>query len=275
LFERLFDDAALFPPGDTPMAVAVPAHRELQKRLRGLVGPFVVPARRLDQLMAELGDGAEFAISLIAPVHELPAAVARVAARPGLVLAAVEIPEVADAGEAGAACRAVTAAVRSGVDAAVEIPRTDRRDEVLDALTGSGYRVKLRTGGLRTELFPTPAELADTIGACVRRELAFKCTAGLHHAVRHADPATGFVHHGFLNILAGTQAICADDSAAGAALLAEQDPQVLADVVRGWSAEQVARVRASFTSFGTCSVAEPVADLVALGLLPAVAAVGA
>ena len=33
--------------------------------------------------------------------------------------------------------------------AAVEIPRTDARDEVLDALTGTGIRAKLRTGGTR------------------------------------------------------------------------------------------------------------------------------
>jgi hypothetical protein len=39
LFDGLFDDAALFPPGDAPMAVAVPAHRELRAHLGGLVGP--------------------------------------------------------------------------------------------------------------------------------------------------------------------------------------------------------------------------------------------
>ena len=43
LFDGLFDDAALFPPGDAPMAAAVPAHRELRERLGRLVGPFVVP----------------------------------------------------------------------------------------------------------------------------------------------------------------------------------------------------------------------------------------
>ena len=38
LFTGLFDDAALFPPGDAPMAAAVPAHRQLRARLGDLVG---------------------------------------------------------------------------------------------------------------------------------------------------------------------------------------------------------------------------------------------
>ena len=38
LFDGLFDDAALFPPGDAPMAAAVPAHRQLHERLGRLVG---------------------------------------------------------------------------------------------------------------------------------------------------------------------------------------------------------------------------------------------
>jgi hypothetical protein len=66
LFTGFFDDAALFPPGDAPMAVAVPAHRELRERLGDLVGPFVVPAARLGELTAHLGDGGPIDVSLIA-----------------------------------------------------------------------------------------------------------------------------------------------------------------------------------------------------------------
>ena len=57
LFAGLSDDAALFPPGDAPMATAVPAHRQLRAQLGGLVGHFVVPAVRLGELSEHLGDG--------------------------------------------------------------------------------------------------------------------------------------------------------------------------------------------------------------------------
>lgn len=267
LFDGFFDDAALFPPGDAPMAAAVPAHRELRARLGALVGPFVVPAGRLDELVARLGGGAPLGVSLIAPAADLPAAVARVTAEPGLALAAVEVPVAADAG--AAAVRTLDAVLPDGVPAAVEVPRTPARDGVLDALAAGRYRAKLRTGGLRAELFPPPAELAGTLSACVARDVAVKCTAGLHSAVRHRDPATGFEHHGFLNVLLACEALAAGTTeAAAAGLLAETDADVLLAAVRSWAPQREARARSVFTSFGTCSVLEPVADLVRLGLLP-------
>src|SRR4029453_7664497 len=66
-------------------------------------------------------------------------------------------------------------------------------------------------GGLAPELFPTPDELAAVICACRDRGLPFKLTAGLHNALRHTDPETGFTHHGFLNVLVA--ALSADDGA--------------------------------------------------------------
>jgi hypothetical protein len=269
LFDGLFDDAALFPPGDAPMAAAIPAHRGFRARLGGLVGPFIVPAGRLDELAAHLDDGPPFGISLIAAAADLPAAAARVAADPRLALAAIEVPTVADAAAAARAVRVLDEEISADVPAAVEVPRTAARDEVLDVLAGTRYRAKLRTGGLRADLFPSPAELAATLQACVARGVPVKCTAGLHHAVRHTDPATGFPHHGFLNLLTAAAALSSGDSAAGAAgWLGETDAGALVTAVRSWSVDRAARARAVFTSFGTCSVTEPVDDLVALGLLP-------
>jgi hypothetical protein len=57
LFDGLFDDAALCPPGDAPIPAAVPALRQLRTRLGGPAGPFVAPAVRLHQLGPELTRG--------------------------------------------------------------------------------------------------------------------------------------------------------------------------------------------------------------------------
>ncbi len=270
VFAGFFDDAALFPPGNAPMDVAVPAHRELRARLGDLVGPFVVPAARLDELTGHLGDREGFGVSLIASAADLPAATARVGGDPRLRLAAVEVPVVADAAAARDAVRVLGDVLPAGVPAAVELPRTGARDAVLDVLAGAGVRAKLRTGGLRAELFPDPAELTGTLAACVQRGVALKCTAGLHSAVRHSDPATGFAHHGFLNVLLAVGALAAGEPAVVAlGRLREADAGVVVSALRAWPAEQSAGARGVFTSFGTCSVLEPVDDLVALGLLPA------
>ena len=55
LFASLFDDAALFPPGDAPMAEAVPAHRlHRTSWYAGFVGPFICADTRLAELPADL-----------------------------------------------------------------------------------------------------------------------------------------------------------------------------------------------------------------------------
>jgi hypothetical protein len=51
-----------------------------------------------------------------------------------------------------------------------------------------------------------------------------------------------------------------------AALL--DDAAAVAAQVAGLSQQRLAAARASFTSFGTCSVAQPRDDLIRLGLLP-------
>ncbi len=259
LFAGLFDDAALFPPGNAPMAVAVPAHQRGLAAAHGhLLGPFVLPAARLSELRL---DGPPLDIALIAAPADLPAAAATITTNPGMRLVAVEAPVAADADQTRLAVRTMAATLTPDIARAIEIPRTDRRDEVLDVLAGTGCRAKLRTGGLRADLFPPAAELAGTIRACAERGIAFKCTAGLHHAIRHTDPATGFDHHGFLNVL-----LAAVDPSE--AQLRRTDAATMAAELRGWSPSDAARARSVFTSFGTCDIADPVHDLVRLGLLP-------
>nr|BFE64041.1 hypothetical protein GCM10020063_085670 [Dactylosporangium thailandense] len=138
--------------------------------------------------------------------------------------------------------------------------------DAIAALRAEGLPVaaKFRTGGLAAELFPSPSELAAVIIACRDRDLPFKLTAGLHHAVRHTDAETGLVHHGFVNILAAVLA-AADgaDPSDLAALLSSAEAHPLADRVR----PHLDRERPLWAGFGSCSVQDPVGDLVTLGLL--------
>ena len=101
----------------------------------------------------------------------------------------------------------------------------------------------------------------------VRRELPFKATAGLHRAIRNTAPGTGFEQHGFLNILLAVDAALGGAPVADlAAVLADRDAAGVAARVAGLGEERIAAARARFTSFGTCSIDEPLADLAALGL---------
>jgi hypothetical protein len=144
------------------------------------------------------------------------------------------------------------------------VPRDERRDDLFAELAGSPYLAKLRTGGIRADLYPSEAELAAAIASAVRHGVPFKATAGLHHAVRNTDPATGFEQHGFLNLLVATDAALAGAGLTElTALLAERDGARLAELVRAVSPS----TREVFRSFGTCHIGEPVTELADLGLL--------
>jgi hypothetical protein len=107
------------------------------------------------------------------------------------------------------------------------------------------------------------------ICACRDRKLPFKRTAGLHHAIRHTDPETGFIHHGFLNVLVATaQAVNHGAEVADvAATLGGTDPVPLIEATR----RLLDQTRPLWAGFGSCSVTDPVEDLSRLGLLPVAA----
>jgi hypothetical protein len=193
----------------------------------------------------------------------------RAAALPDVVVRAIELPAAptpAGVDEALAAVRA--AAIPEDVPVHLELAAAPERDAALHRLAGSGVRAKIRTGGTVAAAFPDEHGLATALTGCVHRGLAFKLTAGLHHAVRYTDPATGFEHHGFLNVLLAVAAALAGGDIAGvAAVLADRDGAALARAARGLTPASARSVRAAFVSFGTCSISEPVADLITLGLL--------
>ncbi|HYG94063.1 MAG TPA: hypothetical protein VD859_10795 [Nocardioides sp.] len=265
-FRRLVDDAAIFPPGLAPLPAAVVSHREhVRAPYAELVGPFVVDTVRLDDLR-DL-DAAGLEVSVVVPAPEQVAGVpARVRAA-GAVLAGLEA-KLGGEGAPADQVAVIAAAAPDDVPTYVEVPRPTSPDwpAVLEAVAEHGLRLKLRTGGTETAAFPSEDELASWIAAAAERGVPFKCTAGLHNAVRHTGSTTGFEHHGYLNVLLATaKAVAGADHAALVGTLAERDASTLAEALR--RTPEVARARSAFTSYGSCSIVEPYDDLVALGLL--------
>lgn len=257
LFRRLCDDAALFPPGNAALGSAVPQHLAYRDtEFAELVGPFVFPIPRLPELTSV---DAPLALSLTAPggPDTVATGIENARAVHGVSVVAVEvaIPTGTDLD----ALRTVD----PGIDIYVEIPRDSRRASILDVVDERGYRAKFRTGGITADLYPDESELAAAIHEVTRREISFKATAGLHHAVRNTADATGFEQHGYLNVLLAAQAALSGARVREIeTILAIRDPDVVAGHVATIDTER------AFLSFGTCSIREPLDDLISLGLIP-------
>jgi hypothetical protein len=280
----LVDDAAVFPPGNAELAEAVSAYlaRRSEEDWAAFVGPLVVGDRALPAL-ADLvpPDADPLPVTVVVSggaggLGPLP----RWFAGERLRLAGIEIA-LRDLDDLpGSARRVVAAAQQASYDLPEEVPVYVELPQLgaagapaqpgtgwlgaLDEVAMADLRGKLRTGGLEAHLFPSEEGLAAAIEALLDRELAFKCTAGLHRAVRHRADDTGFEHHGFLNVLLATRASLDGEDAVAA--LAERDPEAVAGRVRGLG-DAAARTRRWFTSFGCCGVADPWSDLVRLALV--------
>ncbi len=267
----LIDDAAVFPPGDLPVAAAVAAHREHRASEHGhLVGPFLIPVSRLGEVLDSL-DAAPSSdpldLVLVADSGLVEAAEARVLLLDDdrVLLAGLEVALPPDSAP-GDAAHAILDTLDFALPAAIEIPRAAGWRDALTVIAADGAeRAKFRTGGPTPAHHPGEAELADFVAAAVGLGVGFKLTAGLHRAVRHTDAVTGAEEHGFLNVLAATAAaLDGRDVAHVAAVLGERDAAPLLAIL---AHADPRAVRQRFTSFGSCSIDDPVADLHGLGIL--------
>jgi hypothetical protein len=287
------DDAAIFPPGDAPLPDAVSAHQEhLSFGHAELLGSFVISDVRLPDLLEVLrsssADHTPLPVSVVVTggAGAIEPAVRWAGDAPELDLRSVE---VALRGEDDLARNAkrVTTALGQLLDAGhltedtkvyVETPRVLGPEPssswlaALDEIAATDLRLKFRTGGVDADAFPTAHELATCIAAALDRELPFKCTAGLHKAVRHRDYKAferPVDQHGFLNVLLATR-VSLDGGPVGyvSTVLDESDASVVVDRCEDVREDGLASARRWFTSFGSCSVLEPLQDLVDLELLP-------
>ena len=279
LLAALVDDAGLFPPASLPMGEALARHRADEAAgYPMLTHRFLCPASRISELRTELAGlvaaagGAPLRLGVILDtgVDGIDAAQAQIAEDGGLALESLDV--AAPSAEAvGATLGALT---RFEAAAFVEGPRDAGWVKVLAGphpAESSGVPLrgaKVRCGGARAELFPSPEELAAFVCACVEHGVPFKATAGLHGAVRHQDEQTGFVHHGFLNLLLGAVAAAMGATVGGVtAVLASTDGPALAAEAGAVPGRALSAARLLFRSYGSCSTSEPREEAAALGLL--------
>ncbi len=242
LLSRLIDHAPLFPPASLDLPGAI----EEDQRARAhpatfMLGRFVCPASRLAEL-PDVGRGVSVVLDNLESGVRL---------KPDPRIEAVEAPPGAE----------LAALVGIADEVYVEVPLDDALEERLDAVAGHGLRAKVRCGGTST---PDDHSLAGFVRACRERRIAFKATAGLHHALRSDG------EHGFLNLLAAV--VFGDEEAA----LGERDSDALsldpgAFSWRDRSArgdELVRARRERVHSIGSCSFFEPVEELENSGILP-------
>lgn len=301
LLAQLIDDAGLFPPAALAMGPAV--ERYLANRAGGyswLMGRFIVPASRLDELVTLLrraNPREPVRLSVIIDSDPSPRAwfgsAASMLAAVSLVRStvpyvAIEVLEAAlpplatkrdsyDAAIGQFAALAGQAGLRD-LPIYLEIPRDGRYRELLEFAAGALGRTrlgaKLRCGGLRADAFPSVEDVAAFVGVVTQAGVPFKATAGLHHPIRHLELGSGFWMHGFLNVLAASTFAPRVDAEALASIIAEEDSSAFTIDSDGlaWrdvraSAHELVSMRERFVSYGSCSLSEPIDDLITLGVL--------
>jgi hypothetical protein len=237
LFARLIDHAPMFPPASLSLDDAVAEDERARRSSHAFaLGRFVCPASRFPEL-PDVGRGVSLVLDAEPPVDDR--------------IEAVEVPPSV----------ALEAVGPRPQEVYVEVPLDGAVEDRLEEIAASGARAKVRCGGAAV---PEVDELAGLVRACRERGLAFKATAGLHHALA----ANG--EHGLLNLLAAV--VFGDEAAA----LSETDPTAFRvdrdafrwrDRVAGPS--EVAAARAGgLHSVGSCSFFEPLEELESLGVLP-------
>ena len=238
LLSQLIDHAPLFPPASLALTEAVEEDSRARVHPASfMLARFVCPASRLSEL-PDVGRG----VSVV-----LDNAEGGVRLKADLRVEAVEAPPGVD----------LASLVGLAEEVYAEVPLDDGLAARLAEVERYGLRAKVRCSGALA------ARLGWFLLECRARDIVYKATAGLHHAVRTE------AEHGFLNLLAA--AVFCDEDA-----LDEREPEAFELRAEGfrWRGrtarpdELVHARRTRLHSIGSCSFFEPVEELEKLGILP-------
>ncbi len=280
--KELIDYAGLFPPAALSMRGAcVEYQRWRASEDAWMVGRFVCPVGRLAELARESESIADatWQLSVLAgdplerDLDSITAFLDETGNRFDVPSLEIRVASVANL----EGCLEVLETVEEGVTAYFELPTDEDARGLIAALAGTGHGAKIRTGGVTPELFPSAEQVARFISTCRDAQVPFKATAGLHHPLRHLNATLGCRMHGFFNVFTAAALAAAQNlstEAIASIMRAERADafSFVGDQCKALdytlTAQALDRARRFAVSFGSCSIAEPVEDLSAIGLLP-------
>ncbi|NOS86629.1 MAG: hypothetical protein HOP31_15950 [Ignavibacteria bacterium] len=302
--ERIIDYAGLFPPASLELGQAF--HNFVfysQGEYRWMLGKFIIPAKRLAELgsllddmtiegiipLSVLGSSSEninefneLFKSDIATIKEF---ISKHSGTVSIDAFEVRLPSELFKNEENSGILKLMSGISTSLETALgknipvfyEVTLTKdyeseiiRTVESIGALNkGCGY--KLRTGGTEASAFPEPEVIAFAIMTCCEFDVPMKCTAGLHHPIRHYNEEVKSNMHGFMNVFAaGILAYTSNlDESEIIDVLTDQDPYEFMFTESGftWDENEITNseiktAREKFMlSYGSCSFDEPIEDL--------------
>lgn len=288
----------MYPPANLPLEDAFRNFLAYQSDPHAwMLSRFVIPAKRLAELPAfeerlsftALGRGGKDVDDLLHNIN-LDIAdidtfrVARSNASVDMYEVALPASSLTDKFTANdLVTRAADALNRNGITVFFEAPFGEGWQECAEKLLRALRKVKdkhvgfkLRTGGVTAEAFPSTEQVAWAIIQTREAGVPLKCTAGLHHPIRHFNASVQTKMHGFLNVfgagvLASANGISQTEIQA---ILEDEDPSnfVFDETGFEWQGLRVVtpkiqKARLFATSFGSCSFDEPKEDLQTVKLL--------
>lgn len=296
---RILDYAGLYPPASLPLEEAFTNFVLYQHTKEAwMLSRFIIPAKRLEELPRFYGslsfsmlgrggkDASEFLENLKLDIEDIRAFREMHGVDAAADMFEVALPASALEDNVSAhdvVNRAADALNRNGLTVFFEAPsgegwqmRADMLMRFLRKFKDRHIGFKLRTGGVTADAFPSTEQVAWAIASARDAGVPMKCTAGLHHPVRHFDKSVQTKMHGFLNVfgagvLAATKHLSVEQIQT---ILEDEDPAsfVFDETGFAWKnlrvvTPKVLHARQHFVSFGSCSFDEPREDLRALGLL--------
>ena len=306
---KIIDYAGLFPPASLELGQAF--HNfvfYLQGEYKWMLGKFIIPAKRLAELgsllddmtidgkvpLSVLGSSSENVDEFnelfngdIAAINEF---IAKYSGAVTIDAFEVRLPSELFKNEENTEISKLMSTISASLESALgknipvfyEVSLTKeyeaeiiRTVETIGALNnGSGY--KLRTGGIEASAFPEPEVIAFAIMTCCEFDVPMKCTAGLHHPIRHYDDEVKTSMHGFMNVFAaGILAYTSNlDEAEIIEVLTDEDPYefLFTEIGFTWNENEItnSEIKAArekfMLSYGSCSFDEPIDDLKAMEL---------